>query len=86
MALFRFGSKARAHARLCLGSALVAICLAGCSGWQAREEGFRSNGLEKTAQTARGQKTDTKAEKNKRVDYWSFSEKGRQIERDLTPQ
>ncbi len=85
MALFRFGGKSLHRVQCYLGWALVAFCLVGCAGWQARDQGFRESDLDKTAQAARSQKADQKAEKDKHIDYWSFSEKGRQIERDLAP-
>jgi hypothetical protein len=62
-----------------LAAILLIVGLSGCSGWNLRGEGFRDNDLSKSAQRARSEKGETK----KDIDYWSFSEKGHQIERDF---
>jgi len=52
-----------------------------------QDEGFRKNNdLSDTARKARSESDEKDADKDKKVNYWSFSEKGRQIERDLAPQ
>jgi hypothetical protein len=56
----------------------LVIALSGCTGWNLRGDGFDDDGLSAAARQARSEKKDR--------DYWSFSEKGRQIERDLEPQ
>ena len=56
---------------------ILVVGLSGCAGWNVRDEGFRENDLSQSARKARAEKED------KDADYWSFSEKGRQIERDL---
>lgn len=66
--LLRFG-------RTCLAAILLLFALSGCAGWNVREEGFNDNELSQSVRKARPLKNE--------ADYWSFSEKGRQIERDL---
>jgi hypothetical protein len=61
--------------RWCLAAAVLIVGLAGCAGWNVRDEGFAENDLTQSVRKARP--------KEKNADYWSFSEKGRQIERDL---
>ncbi len=67
----------------------MAIGLSGCAGWNMQDEGFRKNNdLSDTARQARSadDPKEKDKDKDKKVNYWSFSEKGRQIERDLAPQ
>ena len=65
-----------------LATVLLVVGLSGCAGWNLKDEGFRKNNdLSESARKARS----NKEEKDKDIDYWSFSEKGRQIERDLSP-
>ncbi len=69
----------------------LAAGLSGCAGWNMQDEGFRKNNdLSDTARQARSaddpKEKDKDKDKDKNVNYWSFSEKGRQIERDLAPQ
>jgi hypothetical protein len=54
------------------------IGLSGCTGWNLRGDGFGDDGLSAAARHGRPEKRDG--------DFWSYSEKGRQIERDLEPQ
>ena len=61
--------------------ALLTCGLSSCAAWRVRDEGLRENELSKTAQRARSDKADASAD----IDYWSFSKKGRQVERDLSP-
>ncbi len=58
-------------------AATLAVCvlLSGCAGWNVREEGLHENEMSETVRKARPERKD--------VDYRSFSDKGRQIERDL---
>lgn len=60
--------------------AAIVVSLAGCAGWNVQDEGFRDNDMAQTVRKARSPKEE------KKRDYWSFSEKGQQIERDLAPQ
>lgn len=62
-----------------LAAAIVAIGLSGCASWKPREDGLRDNDLSQSARQARSETN----KKGKDIDYWSFSEKGRQVERDL---
>ena len=61
--------------RWCLMAALLVFSLLGCASWRMHDERFPENDLSQLVRKARPQKKD--------VEYWSFSEKGRQIERDL---
>ncbi len=58
-----------------LAAMVLVFGLSGCAGWNVRDEGFGENDLSQSVRKARPQEKD--------VDYWSFSNKGRQIERDL---
>ena len=58
-----------------LAAVVLVLGLSGCAGWNVRDEGFSENDLSQSVRKARPQEKD--------VDYWSFSNKGRQIERDL---
>jgi hypothetical protein len=60
---------------LILGGALLLGVVSGCAGSNVREEGFSESELSQSVRQARPEK--------KNVDYWSPSEKGRQIERNL---
>ncbi|MEN6452343.1 MAG: hypothetical protein ABFC96_17770 [Thermoguttaceae bacterium] len=64
----------------CLAASL-AVGLAGCKEWWPRDEGLRDNGLAKSARQARGEKSEKKDDKN--VEFWGWSSKSRQVERDL---
>ena len=59
------------------------IGLGGCAGWNYRGDGFKENELSTTARQARSQDSGNA---NTTTPYWSFDEKGRQIERDLNVQ
>jgi hypothetical protein len=61
-----------------LAMALLVVGFSGCAGWGVHDDGFAENDLSQTARKARPQQ-------KKDLDYWSYSEKGRQIERDLPP-
>ncbi len=66
---------------------VMAVGLSGCTGWTLKDEGFRKNNdLSETARKARSVSEEKEKDKDKDINYWSFSEKGRQIERDLAPQ
>jgi hypothetical protein len=70
--------------RLCwwsLAAAILALGLSGCASWKSHEDGLRDNDLSQSARKARSE--PDKEDKDKKIDYWSFSEKGRQVERDL---
>ena len=66
-----------------LAAVILVLGLSGCAGWNMKDEGFRKNDLSESARKARSDKEDR--EKDKDINYWSFSEKGRQVERDLSP-
>jgi hypothetical protein len=79
MGLLHSCGKAFQFGRSCLVTAVLIGGLSGCAGWSLHDEGFPENDLSKTVRKARSPKEE------KKVDYWSFSEKGQQIERDLGP-
>ena len=62
-----------------LTTTVLVFCLSGCAGWNVRDEGFRDNDLSQSVRKARPEK----ASQDKDINYWSFDERGRQIERDL---
>lgn len=66
--------------RLAVAAIILVVSLAGCAGWNLQDEGFRDNDMAQTVRKARSPKEE------KKPNYWSFSEKGQQIERDLAPQ
>lgn len=59
---------------------LLAIIISGCKTWDLRGEGFADRDLSDTARQARSEK------KENHTEYWSFSTKAQQIERDLLGQ
>jgi hypothetical protein len=61
-------------ARWCL-IGILAISVVGCAACKVKDEGFSENDLSESARKVRPPAKD--------VEYWSFSNKGRQIERDL---
>lgn len=77
--LLHSGDRAFYFGRSCLVTAMLIVSLSGCAGWGLQDEGFHDNDLSKTVRKARSPKEE------KKVDYWSFSEKGQQVERDLPP-
>ena len=54
---------------------VLVIGLSGCQNWNMRGDGFADDDLASTARQARPQKDTT--------EYWGYSEKARQIERDF---
>jgi hypothetical protein len=75
MALFRLCGRMLRLRRWRPAAVILLFALSGCAGWNVRDEGFAENDLSESVRKARPQKSD--------IDYWSFSNKGRQIERDL---
>ena len=76
--LFHSCGRAFQTGRWCLAAAVLAFGLCGCAGWGVRDDGFSDNDLSASARKARPPEKD--------IDYWSFSSKGQQIERDLHAQ
>lgn len=68
--LFRIGR--------CALLAATLLGVAGCEAWKPHEETYPDNDLSKTVRKVRP--------KNDDVDYSGLSERGRQIERDLSAQ
>jgi hypothetical protein len=66
----------------CLLALVVALGLSGCKEWGTHEDGLRDNDLSKTARQARAEKKDPE----KDAQCWGWSDKSRQIERDLNGQ
>jgi hypothetical protein len=66
-----------ARNRRILTAAVLLFSLSGCAGWNLHDEPLTDNELSQSVRKARPQK--------KSIEYWSFSEKGRQVERDLPP-
>jgi len=56
------------------------LIVSGCKTWDYRGEGFSDHDLSETARQARSER------KEKNNEYWTFSTKARQIERDLLSQ
>jgi hypothetical protein len=79
-ALLRSCSRIFRLRRWRLAAVLLVICLAGCASWKPHDDWLRDNNLSQSARKARSEK---EPDKDKDIDYWSFSEKGRQVERDL---
>jgi hypothetical protein len=77
MIVSRIYPKILGMGRCCL-AAVAIMLISGCAGWNLRGEKFSEDDLSKTARKARPQQNSG--------DYWSFTEKGRQIERDLNAQ
>lgn len=69
---FQFG-------RLCLAAVVLIGGLSGCASWNLQDEGFRNSELSKSVRKARSPKDE------KKIEYWSFSKKGQEIERNLGP-
>ncbi len=60
--------------------AAVLLSVAGCRNFETHEPTFRDNEMAETVRKARP------AKKEKEIDYLSFDERGRQIERNLAGQ
>jgi hypothetical protein len=59
-------------------AAVFCICLSGCSKWNLRGDSFPENSLSTTARQARPPM--------QKSEFWSFSNKARQIEADCGAQ
>lgn len=61
---------------LCRLAAVVLIVgVSGCASWSVPDGGFSESDLSESVRQVRPKEKD--------IEYWSFSNKGRQIERDL---
>ena len=58
-----------------LAAVVLVVGISGCASWNVPDGGFSESDLSESIRKARPQEKD--------VEYWSFSNKGRQIERDL---
>ncbi len=54
---------------------VLALGISGCKSWDMRGEGFADDDMASSARDARPEKRD--------IEYWGYSEKARQIERNL---
>jgi len=61
-----------------LAVVVLVLEISGCETWNLRGNGFNESDLSESARQSRPEKGD--------VDYWSWSNKARQIERDLHSQ
>ena len=59
----------------CLAAVVLVAGISGCASWNVLDGKFSENDLSESIRMARPQEKD--------IEYWSFSNKGRQIERDL---
>jgi hypothetical protein len=82
IALVHRCGKTLRQGRWLLAAAILASGLSGCAGWPWHEDGFGEDDLSVSARAARAERAPP-ANNDKNINYWSFSEKGRQIERDL---
>ncbi|MCE5268804.1 MAG: hypothetical protein LLG00_13065 [Planctomycetaceae bacterium] len=61
---------------------LLTVGLFGCKTWGNHDDSLRDNGLSSAARKARPEKKN----EEKNGEYWGWSDKSRQIERDLNGQ
>lgn len=78
----RFRKFIRQGAR-CLALVLLVSCLAGCSGWEMRNQELRPSDLSATARQARSKADGGDKAKNADSDDLLMSDRAKQISRDL---